>query len=222
MAKNVVIRGNVYNDCPQVDIPLASGTGTASFIDVSDATLNSGGQMLEGVTGYGADGVKYEGNIPSRSASDLSASGATVTVPAGNYAAQATKSVATGTATAPTSISGTSATVSTGSNTLTLTKTVSVTPRITTAGYVSSGTAGNASVSLTASVTTKAAATLQPGTSAVTIAAGTYCTGAQTIPAEPNYVASNIVANKSLWGLNGTAQIPVISQDATTKILSIS
>lgn len=219
MAKNVVIRGTVYSNCPEVDIPIDGG-GTAHFIDTSDATLDGGAKLPKDVTAY-ADGTKYTGSAENRSSSDLTASGATVTAPAGFYASNATKSVTSGSATAPANISGTSATVSTGSNTLTLSKTVSVTPAVT-AGYVSAGTAGNAAVSLTANVTTKAAATLQPGTSAVTIAAGTYCTGAQTIAAEPNYVAGNIVAGKSLWGLNGAAQVPVISQDGTTRILSIS
>ena len=221
MAKSVVIRDVVYADCPAVDIPLANDNGIATFVDTSDATLDGGGKMLNGYTAY-SNGTLYEGSIPSKSSSDLTASGATVTVPAGNYASQASKSVASGSVTAPSTISGTSASVSTGTNTLTLSKTMSVVPNVTSAGYISSGTAGNASVSLTASVTTKSAATLQPGTSAVTIASGTYLTGAQTIPAEPNYVASSIVAGKSLWGLNGTAQIPNISQDSTTKVLSIS
>lgn len=142
----------------------------------------------DGLSSVQIDGISstYVGTgVDRRSSTDLSASGATVTVPAGYYASQASKSVASGTATAPTSISGTSATVSTGSNTLTLTKTVSVTPRITTAGYVSSGTAGNSSVSLTASVTTKAAATITPTKSTQTIASGTYLTGTQTIAAIP-------------------------------------
>lgn len=220
MASNVVIRGVVYNGCPAVEIPIDGG-GTATFVDTSDATLNTGDKLLKDETSY-AGGVKYVGTIESRSSSDLSASGATVTVPAGHYASNATKSVSSGSVTAPSSISGTGATLSTGTNTLTLSKTVSVTPNVTSAGYISAGTAGNSAVSLTANVTTKAAATLQPGTSAVTIAAGTYCTGAQTIAAEPNYLAANIVAGKSLWGLNGSAQIPVISQDSVTKILSIS
>lgn len=220
MSKTVQIRGITYSDVPSVTIPLDPGPGNAEFFDTSDATLDGGGKMLNGVTAY-ANGTKYTGNIPSKTSSDLTASGATITVPAGHYASQATKSVASGSATAPATISGTSASVSTGTNTITLSKTVSVTPSVT-AGYVSSGTAGNSAVSLTASVTTKAAATLQPGTSAVTIASGTYLTGAQTIPAEPNYIASNIVAGKSLWGLNGSAQIPSISQDSTTKVLSIS
>lgn len=220
MAKDVVIRDITYEDVPSVKIPLSGTTGDAIFVDTSDATLNSGSQMLDGVTSY-ANGTKYTGSIASKSSSDLTVSGATVTVPAGNYASQATKSVASGSATAPATISGTSATVSTGSNTLTLSKTISVTPSVS-AGYVSSGTAGNSSVSLTASVTTKAAATITPGTSNQTIAAGTYLTGAQTIQGDADLVAANIVYGKNIFGVDGSAKIPVISQDSTTKVLSIS
>lgn len=221
MAKNVVIRDVTYNSVPSVTIPLAAGGGDAEFFDISDATIDNNSKLLNGVTAYGAGGVKYTGNIASKSSSDLTASGATVTVPAGNYAEQATKSVASGSATAPASISGTSASVSTGTNTLTLSKTVSVTPSVS-AGYVSSGTAGNSSVSLTASVTTKAAATITPTTSDQTIAAGTYCTGKQTIKGDANLVASKIVYPNSIFGVTGTAKLPVISQDSTTKVLSIS
>lgn len=221
MAKSVVIRDVVYPDCPAVTIPLSSGTGSATFTDTSVATLNSASQMLNGVTAHDANGVLVTGNIQSKTSSDLTASGATVTVPAGNYATQATKSVASGSATAPASISGTSATVSTGTNTVTLSKTVSVTPTVT-AGYVGSGTAGNSSVSLTASVTTKGATTYTPGTTNQTIASGTYLTGTQTISGDSNLVASKIVAPYSIFGVQGSAQIPVISQDSTTKVLSIS
>lgn len=219
MAQDVVIRSVVYNDVPSVQIPLSPGPGNAVFVDTSDATLTSGSQMLNGVTSY-AGGTKVTGTIPSKTSSDLTASGATVTVPAGNYASQATKSVASGSATAPASISGTSATVSTGTNTITLSKTVSVTPTVS-AGYVASGTAGNSNVSLTASVTTKAAATITPGTTDQTIASGTYLTGAQTIKGDSNLVASKIVSPYSIFGVTGTAQIPVISQDQYG-VLSIS
>ena len=220
MAKNVVIRDVVYQNVPSVEIPLSGTSGVAQFVDTSDATLAGGTQMLDGVTAY-ANGTKVTGSIPSKSGSDLTVSGATVTVPAGNYASQATKSVASGSATAPASISGTSATVSTGTNTITLSKTISVTPTVS-AGYVSAGTAGNSSVSLTASVTTKGAATITPGTTAQEIAAGTYITGKQTISGDANLVAGNIVSGKSIFGVAGSAQIPSITQDSTTKVLSIS
>lgn len=221
MGKDIKIRNTTYLGAEEVNIPLAEGTGTAKFIEPSSSTLTSGSQMLQGITSFDADGVAVTGTIPNRSASDLTASGATVTVPAGNYATQATKSVATGSATAPNSISGTSASVSTGSNTLTLTKSVSVTPDVT-AGYVASGTAGNSSVSLTASVTTKGAATITPTTTDQTISADTYLTGAQTIKGDSNLVASRIVAPYSIFGVEGTAQLPIISYDDTNKVLSIS
>lgn len=221
MGKDIKIRNTTYLGAEEVNIPLAEGNGTAKFIEPSGSTLTSGSQMLDGIKSFDADGVEITGTIPSKSASDLTASGATVTVPAGNYATQATKSVATGSATAPASISGTSAEVTAGSNALTLTKSVSVTPNVT-AGYVASGTAGNSSVSLTASVTTKAAATITPTTTDQTLAAGTYLTGTQTIKGDSNLVASKIVAPYSIFGVEGSAQLPVISYDDTNKVLSIS
>lgn len=216
----VVIRNTVYQDVPSVEIPLSPGPGTATFSDTSDATLDSGAKMLDGVTAY-ANGTKYTGSIETNTGSDLSASGATVTVPAGYYAAQATKSVSSGSATPSSTITATGASVSTGTNTLTLSKSVSNTPTVS-AGYVSSGTAGNSSVSLTASVTTKAAATIMPTTSDQEIASGTYLTGKQTIKGDTNLVGSKIVYPNTIFGVQGTAQLPVISQDSVTKILSIS
>lgn len=220
MAKNVIINEVTYQNVPSVKIPLSGASGEAEFVDTSDATLDSGAKMLAGNTAW-ADGVKYEGSITTKSSSDLTASGATVTVPSGYYASQASKSVASGSATAPASISGTSATLSTGTNTLTLSKTVSVTPSVT-AGYVASGTAGNANVSLTASVTTKAAATITPGTSAQEIAAGTYLTGKQTISGDSNLQAQYIKSGVSIFGVSGSLTSAAVSQDSTTKVLSIS
>ena len=219
MAQNVVINGVTYQSVPKVEIP-KSGGGTAEFLDTSDATLASGGSMLSGVTAY-AGGTKYTGSIATKTSSDLSASGATVTVPAGYYASQASKAISSGSATAPATISGTSASVSTGTNTLTLSKTISVTPSVT-AGYVSSGTAGNAAVSLTASVTTKGATTYTPTTSDQTIASGTYLTGAQTISGDPNLQSAYIASGVSIFGVAGSLSSPIISQDSTTKVLSIS
>ncbi len=162
-----------------------------------DVTPDAGYDGLDKVSvSVGAIPSNYVGSgVARKSSSDLTASGATVSVPAGYYESNASKTVSSGSATAPSSISGTSATVSTGTNTLTLTKTVSVTPSVT-AGYVASGTAGNSSVSLQASVTTQAAQTIYPSTADQTIASARYLTGAQTIKAvtTSNLTAENIKA----------------------------
>ena len=143
MARNVKINNVTYENVPVVEIPLAQGSGSAAFVDASDATLDSGDKMLSGNTAY-AGTTKYTGSIATKTGTDITASGDTVTVPAGYYASQNTKAVASGSATAPATISGSTASVSTGTNTRTLSKTISVTPTVT-AGYVSSGTAGNSS-----------------------------------------------------------------------------
>lgn len=224
MASNVVIQGIVYQDCPEVNIPIQGG-GTARFLDTSDATLASGGQMLDGYTAY-SNGTKYTGSIDTKTSSDLTASGDTVTVPVGYYAAEASKAVTHGSATTPaTTITATpTITISSGGLiTASVSASQSVTPTIS-AGYVSSGTAGtvSASGSNTKQMTVKAATTYTPGTSAQTIASGTYLTGAQTISGDANLVPSSIVAGISIFGVNGSASVPIISQDSVTKVLSIS
>lgn len=220
MARNVVVNNIVYQNVPSVQIPLSGSSGNAEFFDTSDATLDNGGKMLSGNTAY-ANGVKYTGTIATKTGTDISASGDTVTVPSGYYATSASKAVASGSASAPATISGSTASLSAGTNTLTLTKTVSVTP-VVSAGYIAAGTATNSSVSLTASVTTKGAATYTPGTSAQTIASGTYLTGAQTISGDVNLIASNIKSGVSIFGVDGSLTSATVSQDAQTKVLSIS
>lgn len=139
----------------------------------SEQTFNS-----SSVDGYkpvtvGAISSTYVGSgITQRSSSDLTASGATVTVPAGYYSVQSTKSVSSGSATGPSSLSGSSAAITTGTNTITLTKTnVTTTPTVS-AGYVSNATASTATVTLTASVTVDPTPTASGAT--VTIPAGYY------------------------------------------------
>ena len=224
MAQNVVINGVTYQDVPYVDIP-KSTSGTASFYDTSDATLDSGDKMLSGNTAY-ADGVKYTGTIATKSSSDLTASGATVTASAGYYATAASKSVASGSATTPaTSITANpSITVSTGGLiTASVSTSQSVTPTVS-AGYVSAGTAGTVSVSgsQTEQLTTKAAATITPTTSDQTIAAQQFLTGAQTIKGDANLLASNIKSGVTIFGVSGSLTAATVSQNATTKVLSIS
>ena len=132
MAQSVVINGVTYSNCPRVDIP-KSGSGTASFYDVSDASLDNANKMLSGVTAYGGNGTKYSGSITSKSAQ-----------------------------------------------------------------------------------------TYTPGTSDQTISSGQYLSGVQTIAGDANLVGGNIKSGVSIFGVSGSLSLPTISQDGTTKVLSIS
>lgn len=112
-------------------------------MDVTETTATSD-KILTGYGCVGADGVWIDGSYTApipKTASDVTVSGATVTIPAGAYSSQVQKSVASGTAGTPTATKGT---VSNHS--------ISVTPSVTnTTGYISGGTKTGTVVSVSAS-----------------------------------------------------------------------
>lgn len=75
---------------------------------------------------------------------------------------------------------------------------------------------------VTGNIQSKAAATYTPGTSDQTIQAGQYLAGAQTISGDANLVSSNILNGVTIFGVTGNLVLPSISQDSTTKVLSIA
>ena len=134
------------------------GGGTIRTITATEVSLQAktnispteSSQTIEPDQGYtGLSSVQinaipsnYVGSgITQRSSSDLSASGDTVTVPAGYYSSAATKAVASGTAGTPTATKGT---VSNHS--------ISVTPSVTnTTGYITGSTKTGTAVTVSAS-----------------------------------------------------------------------
>lgn len=159
--------------------------GIQTGADTSDATAQAG-DLLAGKTAYGAAG-KLTGTIPSKSASDLTASGANVAVPAGYYPAQVSKAVATATQATPGISVSTSGLI-----------TASATQG---AGYVPAGTQ-----QATRQLTTQGAQTITPGTSNKTIASGRYLTGTQTIKGDANLLPANIKKGVSIFGVAGTME----------------
>ena len=83
MAKKVIINGVTYSDVPYVNIPLAAGEDDATFYDTSNTDVTSA-DIRAGKTAYGASGA-IQGSAATKTSSDLTVNGATVTAPAGIY-----------------------------------------------------------------------------------------------------------------------------------------
>lgn len=126
------------------DYLVCSAVPSNTYITPTESAQTIGGAnyMMEGAVTVNAIPSNYVGSgITQRSSSDLTASGATVTVPSGYYSAQASKAVASGTAGTPTATKGT---VSNHQ--------VSVTPSVTnTTGYITGGTKTGTAVTVSAS-----------------------------------------------------------------------
>lgn len=182
--------------------------GGSTLIDLTGDDITAA-SVLSGKKFHLPSGAPGTGSIPTKTASDLSASGKTVTVPAGYYATQATKDVTTGSASTPATSITANPSISVGSGgliTASVSTSKSVTPSVS-AGYVASGTAGTVSVSgsATQQLSTQAAQTITPGTSAKTaVAAGKYTTGAVTVAGSSNLTAGNIKSGVSIFGVTGT------------------
>lgn len=149
-------------------------------VDLTQDTVDET-NLLAGETATGADGEPVEGTIATKSSTNFTVSGATVTAPAGYYSAAASKSVATTTHPNPTASINSTTGVVTASHTQ-------------TTGYVTGGTTTG-----TLDLTTQAGKTVTPTESEQTaVAAGRYTTGAVKVGAiSSTYVGSGITQRDS-------------------------
>jgi hypothetical protein len=162
----------------------AAGGGGVELPELTNPAATS--DILSGKEAIDENGKVLTGTIATKTSSNLTASGATVTVPSGYYATNATKSVTTATQATP-SVSINSSGLITASATQ-------------TAGYVSAGTKSG-----TKQLTTQAAKTVTPTTSNQTaVASGRYTTGAITVKGDANLKAENIAEGVSIFGVTGT------------------
>lgn len=195
------------------DISGGGGSMQSKTISPSESQVtvrpDSGYSGLSSVT-VNAIGSDYVGSgITRRSSSDLTASGETVTAPAGYYGQSASMSVAIGSAATPATSITANPTITvdaSGLVTATVSGSESVAPTVS-AGYVSSGTAGAVSVSgsSTSQLSTQSAATITPSTSQQTaVAAGKYTTGNVVVSAMPSGTAGTPTVAKSISGHTAT------------------
>lgn len=146
-----------------------------TLMDVTSDTV-AAGSLLSGKTATKNDGTKVTGNIANKTASDLTANGATVTAAAGYYPSAVSKAVTTTTHPNPTAAITSSTGIVTASHTQ-------------GTGYVTGGTTTG-----TTNLTTQAATTYNTSTADQTIASYRWLTGNQTIKSvtTSNLTAANI------------------------------
>jgi len=86
---NLWINGTLYSSVGQIQLPRANSagtgqSGTANFYDTSDSTADPS-TILSGYMCRGDDGDWLTGSIPTKSATDVTIAGPSVTTPSGYY-----------------------------------------------------------------------------------------------------------------------------------------
>lgn len=199
-----------------VDVAVPSGTPTLqtktkSYTPTEAAqsetvTYDAGYDGLDEVNiSVGAISSTYVGSgITQRDSTDLSASGATVTAPAGYYASNATKSVSSGTEGTPTATKGT-----VSSNRVT------VTPSVTNgAGYISGGTHTGTGVTVQASELVSGTKTITGSgtTDVANYANASVAAGSATVPSTASGTGATASQSGTTLTLTKTISItPTVS-----------
>lgn len=192
------------------------GTFSAASTVSSGQTAAGAGQIVSGYSAF-MDGAELQGTIASKGSADMTASGATVTAPAGYYPVASSKAVALGSATTPiTSItpSITFEVDSEGIVAISVSGSKSIVPTVSS-GYVLSGTAGTVSVSGTdyeqLDITGIEEGTTTVSGTTATRGTATYGTGwIQSGEMAAAEFANTATAGKTYVDISNTAEAPVL------------
>ena len=224
----VTVPSGVYSGSNSVTIPSADLYGGMIINPEPDITVSSTGLITAAVDTQSTEEMirlrpgyvssvpiffRAQGSstyqLPTKSSSDITVAGPTVTVPSGYYAGAVSKSVASGSLNeyinVPSITPVWSIDSSTGEVSAESMVALGVQP-IATSGYFENDVYVYPIITLDSSyqLSTKSAATYTPSTTAQTIASGQYLTGAQTISGDTNLVAANIASGVTIFGVVGT------------------
>jgi hypothetical protein len=167
-----------------VKLPTLNNEGTAS-------DLLSEKELIDG------EGNVVTGTIPTKTASNLTANGATITVPAGYYAEDTSKSVKT-TVQSPITVSVDDSGLITAT-------------QLQTIGFVTGGVK-----TATQQLTTQAAKTITPTTSSQTaVESGVYTTGKITVAAMPTATRANTTISTTVDDTNDKITITASNNQTT-------
>lgn len=220
MSKSVIINGVTYADVPYVNIPLSTGGGNAKFVD-TDSGDALAGDIRSGKKAW-VDGNEVTGSVPEKAAADVTVSGKTVTVPAGLYDSPVTKSVADGSITPTATVTGDEIGDTSSDYEIT------VTPGATVgAGYVSGNKTGTAvtkyiQVEEKTATPTTAAQDITPTAGKLMKKVHVNAVDVSATATESDVMNGKTFYSGSLTRKTGTATVPVVGQDSTTKVLTIS